>query len=296
MQSEKIFHSGFAAIIGRPNVGKSTLMNALVGEKVAIVSPRSQTTRNRIMGILTGDDYQVVFLDTPGLHTPRNKLGESMVKAVRESLDGADILLVLVDASDVRETDRKIIEQYASQPMRKALVVNKLDAVTREQLMELMNTFHDAAYDEIIPISALKHKNLDRLAQMIRDWLPEGPQYFPGDMITDQPERFMIAEMIREKALRNLREEIPHGVGVEILEISGQGTGMVTVHANIYCEKPSHKGILIGKQGAMLRTIGERARTDIERLLGERVNLQLWIKVREDWRNRQDDLNTLGYE
>ena len=291
----KVTHSGFAAIIGRPNVGKSTLMNALIGEKVAIVSPRSQTTRNRIMGILTGEDYQVVFLDTPGLHTPRNKLGESMIKAAKEAPDGADILLVILDASEVRDADRKIIEEYARLPMRKALVVNKLDTVPHDQLMALMNTLNDAQYDEVIPISALKRKNLDRLADIIRGWLPEGPQYFPEDMITDQPERFLIAEMIREKALRNLREEIPHGVGVEILEISGQGTGMVTIHANVYCERASHKGILIGKQGAMLRTIGERARADIERLLGERVNLQLWIKVREDWRNRQDDLNTLGY-
>jgi len=291
----KVTNSGFAAIIGRPNVGKSTLMNALIGEKVAIVSPRSQTTRNRIMGILTGEDYQVVFLDTPGLHTPRNKLGESMIKAAKEAPDGADILLVILDASEVRDADRKIIEEYARLPMRKALVVNKLDTVPHDQLMALMNTLNDAQYDEVIPISALKRKNLDRLADIIRGWLPEGPQYFPEDMITDQPERFLIAEMIREKALRNLREEIPHGVGVEILEISGQGTGMVTIHANVYCERASHKGILIGKQGAMLRTIGERARADIERLLGERVNLQLWIKVREDWRNRQDDLNTLGY-
>jgi GTP-binding protein Era len=295
METEKTFHSGFVAILGRPNVGKSTLMNALVGEKVAIVSPRSQTTRNRIMGILTGDDYQAVFLDTPGLHTPRNKLGETMVKAAKEALDGADALLVMVDAGEVREADRKIIEEYANTPMRKALVVNKLDAVPHDRLMELMNTFHDVGYDEVIPISALKKKNLERLSAIIRAWLPQGPQYFPGDMVTDQPERFLIAEMIREKALRNLREEIPHGVGVEILEIAGQGTGMVTIHANIYCEKASHKGILIGKQGAMLRTIGERARADVERLLGERVNLQLWIKVREDWRNRQDDLNTLGY-
>ncbi len=280
-KQDKHFYSGFAAIIGRPNVGKSTLMNALVGEKVAIVSPRSQTTRNRIMGILSGEDYQAVFLDTPGLHTPRNKLGESMVKAAQQALDGADILLVLLDASDVRDADRKIIEQYAKAPVRKALVVNKLDTVSREELMRLMHSLNEAGYDAILPISALKKKNLDELMKIIREWLPEGPQYFPKDMITDQPERFLIAEMIREKALRNLREEIPHGIGVDVREVSGQGSGMVTIHADIYCEKASHKGVLIGKQGSMLRTIGERARADIEKLLGERVNLQLWIKVRD---------------
>lgn len=293
---KKPYYSGFVAILGRPNVGKSTLMNHLVGEKVAIVSPRSQTTRNRIMGIMTRPDCQVVFLDTPGLHTPRTKLGESMMKSARDALDGADMLLLMVDGTDVRDTDRKILEQYQDMPIKKALLVNKIDQLTREPLAQLLDTFHDLRVDAIIPISAVKEKGLDRVESTIRQWLPEGPQYFPEDMITDQPERFLVAEMIREKALRNLREEIPHGVGVEILEISGQGGGMVTIHANIYCEKPSHKGILIGKQGTMLKKIGELARNDIEKMLGERVNLQLWVKVREDWRNRKDDLNTLGYE
>lgn len=293
---EQKYRSGFVAIIGRPNVGKSTLMNHLVGEKVAIVSPRSQTTRNRIMGIMSRPGYQVVFLDTPGLHTPRTKLGESMVKSAKDALDGADILFLMVDAGEYRESDRKILEEYQHVPMKKALLINKIDTVTREPLAQLLDTFHDLNMDAVIPISAVKEKGLDRVEATLLQWLPEGPQYFPDDMITDQPERFLVAEMIREKALRNLRDEIPHGIGVEILQIAGQGTGMVTIHANIYCEKPSHKGILIGKQGSMLKKIGELARADIEKMLAERVNLQLWIKVREDWRNRQNDLNTLGYE
>jgi len=290
------FHSGFIAVIGRPNVGKSTLMNAFVGEKVAIVSSRPQTTRNRIMGIATGDGWQMVFLDTPGLHTPRTKLGEYMVKSARSALDGVDALVVMVDASAMGAQDRAIVEEMAEIPVKKALVVNKVDQVAPGALMPLLNTLHEARYDEIVPISATRGDNMDRLKALLQSFLPEGPMYFPEDMITDQPERLICAEIIREKALRALREEVPHGIGVEMQAITKVSDGLTEIHATIYCEKASHKRIIIGKQGEMLGRIGSQARADIERLLGTKVMLKTWVKVREDWRNRLDDLRTLGYE
>lgn len=290
------FLSGFAAIVGRPNVGKSTLMNAMVGEKVAIVSNRPQTTRNRIMGVATDKDYQIVFLDTPGLHKPRTKLGEYMVKSVQDAMDGIDVLLVLADVSDIGPQDRAIIEEMSSRRVKKILVLNKTDIVDEAKLMSTMASFSDVAYDEIIPISARTGKNMDKLREIIVSYLPQGPKYFPDDMMTDQPERVICAEIIREKALLHLREEVPHGVGVEMMRIEKLSENMTEIHATIYCERASHKGIIIGKQGAMLRTIGAEARRDIENLLGTHINLQLWVKVREDWRNRMDDLRTLGYE
>lgn len=290
------FLSGFAAIVGRPNVGKSTLMNAMVGEKVAIVSNRPQTTRNRIMGVATDKDYQIVFLDTPGLHKPRTKLGEYMVKSVQDAMDGIDVLLVLADVSDIGPQDRAIIEEMSSRRVKKILVLNKTDIVDEAKLMSTMASFSEAAYDEIIPISARTGKNMDKLREIIVSYLPQGPKYFPDDMMTDQPERVICAEIIREKALLHLREEVPHGVGVEMMRIEKLSENMTEIHATIYCERASHKGIIIGKQGAMLRTIGAEARRDIENLLGTHINLQLWVKVREDWRNRMDDLRTLGYE
>ena len=295
-KSEKKFLSGFAAIVGRPNVGKSTLMNAMVGEKVAIVSNRPQTTRNRIMGVMTDKDHQVVFLDTPGLHKPRTKLGEYMVKSVEGARDGIDLLLVLVDVSDVGPQDRAIVEEMAQRKVKKVLVLNKTDIVEEGKLMATIQSFSTSAYDAIIPISARTGKNMDELKKIIVSYLPEGPKYFPDDMMTDQPERVICAEIIREKALLHLREEVPHGVGVEMMRIQKMSENMTEIHATIYCERASHKGIIIGKQGAMLRTIGAESRRDIENLLGVKINLQLWVKVREDWRNRMDDLRTLGYE
>ena len=295
-KSEKKFLSGFAAIVGRPNVGKSTLMNAMVGEKVAIVSNRPQTTRNRIMGVMTQKDHQVVFLDTPGLHKPRTKLGEYMVKSVEGAMDGIDLLLVLVDVSDVGPQDRAIVEEMAGRKVKKVLVLNKTDIVEEGKLMATIQSFSTSEYDAIIPISAKTGKNMDELKKIIVSYLPEGPKYFPDDMMTDQPERVICAEIIREKALLHLREEVPHGVGVEMMRIQKMSDHMTEIHATIYCERASHKGIIIGKQGAMLRTIGAESRRDIENLLGVKINLQLWVKVREDWRNRMDDLRTLGYE
>ena len=295
-KSEKKFLSGFAAIVGRPNVGKSTMMNAMVGEKVAIVSSKPQTTRNRIMGVASNPDWQIVFLDTPGLHKPRTRLGEYMVKSVEDAMEGIDVLLVLVDVSEIGPQDRAIVTEMASRRVKKILVLNKTDLVDEARLMAAIASFSDAGYDAIIPLSARSGKGMDELRRVIVSYLPEGPKYFPDDMMTDQPERLICAEIIREKALLHLRDEVPHGIGVEMMAINKLSDNLTEIHATIYCERASHKGIIIGKQGAMLRTIGAESRRDIESLLGTKVNLQLWVKVREDWRNRMDDLRTLGYE
>lgn len=296
MSEQKTFHSGFVTIVGRPNVGKSTLMNALVGEKVAIVSNRPQTTRNRIMGVMTRPDWQVVFLDTPGIHTPRTRLGEYMMQSVRDAMDGMDGVLVLVDATQVGEHDRKIVADMAQKKVPKILALNKIDLLPREKLLGLMASFAECDYDAIIPISAMTGDGLPELTKALVASLPEGPKYFPDDMMTDQPERLICAEMIREKALLHLRDEVPHGIGVEMMAMNRENDNFMEIHATIYCERDAHKGIIIGKQGAMLRQIGTEAREDIEALLGMHVNLKLWVKVRPDWRNRMDDLRNLGYE
>jgi len=290
------FHSGFIAIIGRPNVGKSTLMNAMVGEKVAIVSNRPQTTRNRIMGICTDENSQIVFLDTPGLHTPRNRLGEYMMQTAKDALQGIDALIVMVDATAVGKQDRAVVEDMSKHNVRKVLVLNKIDLLEPQNLLALIASFAEAGYDDIIPVSARSGDGLKQLKDLLISYLPEGPQYFPSDAITDQPERLICGELIREKALYHLKEEVPHGIGVEMMSIKKLSDNLTEIHATIYCERPAHKGIIIGKQGSMLKTIGQEARRDIETLLGSRVHLQLWVKVRENWRNRMDDLRTLGYE
>ncbi len=292
----KGYKSGFAAIIGRPNVGKSTLMNAMVGDKVAIVSEKAQTTRDRIMGVLSGDGYQAVFLDTPGIHTPRSSLGHSMMKSVESALTDTEIIIFLVDCSDFREADEKLLEQYREyKKASKILVINKIDKVGREKLAALLARLAFFPADEVIPLSAKTGDGLDILKSAIKSLLPEGPKYFPEDYITDKPERFLIAELIREKALLNLRDEIPHGIGVEIMAIDKAKTGVVHIEATLYCEKESHKSIIIGKSGSMIGRIGAAARIDIERLLGSRANLKLWVKVVPDWRNRASELRNLGY-
>lgn len=290
------FHSGFIAIIGRPNVGKSTLMNAMVGEKVAIVSNRPQTTRNRIMGICTMENNQIVFLDTPGLHTPRNRLGEYMMQSAKDALTGIDALIVMVDATAVGKQDRAVVEDMSHHKVKKVLVLNKIDLLEPENLLSLIASFAEAGYDDIIPVSARTGDGLPQLKELLISYLPEGPQYFPSDAITDQPERVICAELIREKALYHLKEEVPHGIGVEMMSIKKLSDKLIEIHATIYCERPAHKGIIIGKHGSMLKLIGQEARRDIENLLGNHVHLQLWVKVRENWRNRMDDLRTLGYE
>lgn len=295
-QTKKDFHSGFITIVGRPNVGKSTLMNALVGEKVAIVSNRPQTTRNRIMGVMTRPDCQMVFLDTPGIHNPRTRLGEYMMQSVRDAMDGMDGVLVLVDATQVGEHDRSIVKEMSSKKVPKILALNKIDLLPKEKLLTLIASFAEYNYDAIVPISAMTGDGLEELTAALMAKLPVGPQYFPDDMMTDQPERLICAEMIREKALLHLRDEVPHGIGVEMMAMTKENDDFMEIHATIYCERDAHKGIIIGKRGSMLQIIGSEARKDIEQLLGMHVNLKLWVKVRPDWRNRMDDLRNLGYE
>ena len=292
----KKFRSGFVAILGRPNVGKSSIMNRFVGEKVAIVSNHPQTTRNKLLGVATGEDWQIVFVDTPGLHKPRTKLGEFMMKSAEDAREGVDAVLAVVDGQRIGDGDRAVLKDVAQMKCPKFLAVNKIDIVTPEKLMPQLATLNDCGFDTIASVSARTGENIDELLHLLIDAMPEGPKYFPDDMITDQPERVMCAEIIREKALRNLRDEIPHGVGVEMMQIKKVSDTLTEIHANVYCERASHKSIIIGKQGAMLSRIGSEARADIERLLGTKVMLKLWVKVREGWRNRDSDLRALGYE
>ena len=290
------FRSGFVAIMGRPNVGKSSLMNRFVGEKVAIVSNHPQTTRSKLLGVATGEDWQIVFVDTPGLHTPRTKLGEFMMKSAQEAKEGVDAVLAVVDGQRIGKGDLAVLADLSKMQCPKFLAVNKIDVVTPEKLMPQLATLNDCRFDSVFSVSARRGDNVDALLQALIAAMPEGPKYFPDDMITDQPERVMCAEIIREKALNNLRDEIPHGVGVDILQIKKIGDNLTEIHADLYCERASHKSIIIGKQGAMLRKIGSEARVDIEKLMGTKIMLRLWVKVREDWRNRAGDLRTLGYE
>ena len=294
----KKFYSGFVSLVGRPNVGKSTLMNRLIGEKIAIISNKPQTTRNRVQSILTKDDFQIVFIDTPGIHKPRHKLGEFMVKSAETTLNEVDAVLMLIEPADrVLEADRLIIEKFSKIKSPVILVINKVDSTDKERVFKVIDNYRKL-YDfaEIVPISALEGTNTDEL-EVIKKYLPEGPQYFPSDMITDQPERQIAAEIIREKALRLLQEEIPHGIAVEIMEMKKRPEGnMVDVRATIYCEKDSHKGIIIGKHGAMLKKIGTNAREDIQKLLGSPIYLDLWVKVKKDWRDNDFLLKNFGYE
>ena len=296
MENKQPFRSGFVAILGRPNVGKSSIMNRFVGEKVAIVSNHPQTTRSRLLGVATHADWQIVFVDTPGLHKPRTKLGQYMVKAANDAREGVDAVLCVVDGQFIGAGDRAILEDVARMSCPKFLAVNKIDLCEPEKLMPQLQKLNDLGFDQIVCVSARRGDNLDELLSMLVSSMPEGPKYFPDDMMTDQPERVLCAEIIREKALWNLRDEVPHGVGVEMLSIKEVRPGLTEIHANIYCERASHKSIIIGKQGAMLGKIGSEARKDIERLLNTHVSLKLWVKVREDWRNRAGDLRALGYE
>lgn len=295
----KKFYSGFVSLVGRPNVGKSTLMNRLIGEKIAIISNKPQTTRNKVTSILTQDDYQVVFIDTPGIHRPRHKLGEFMVKSAETTLNEVDAVLMLIEPADkVLEADKLIIEKFARVKSPVILVINKVDTTDKERIFKVIDNYRQL-YDfaDIVPISALEGRNTDELLKVIKKYLPEGPQYFPADMITDQPERQIAAEIIREKALRLLEEEIPHGIAVEITEMKKRQEGnLVDVKATIYCEKDSHKGIIIGKHGAMLKKIGTYAREDMQKLLGSPIYLELWVKVKKDWRDSDFLLKNFGYD
>lgn len=295
-RNNESFHSGFITIIGRPNVGKSSLMNAMIGEKIAIVSNRPQTTRSRIMGVLTHDEYQMVFLDTPGIHEPKTRLGEYMMHSVRDAMDGMDCILTILDVSHITDSDIRIASELKEKKVPAILALNKIDLVTPENILSATARMADLGYDEIIPVCAKTKSGLDDLVSCLRKHLPQGPRYFPDDMITDQPERILCAEIIREKALRHLRDEVPHGIGVEMVKIEAINDRLTEINATIYCEREAHKGIIIGKHGSMLQTIGSEARSDIEKLLDTHVNLRLWVKIRPDWRNNASDLKNLGYD
>ncbi len=295
-QKEKQYHSGFVTIVGRPNVGKSSLMNRMIGEKIAIVSSRPQTTRSRIMGVLTQPGYQIVFLDTPGIHDPRTKLGEYMMHAVRDAMEGTDAVLVILDVTHITDNDLKIAGEMKGKKVPAVIALNKIDLVSPEQVLAATAKAAEAGYEEIVPVSAKTGSGMDDLISCLEKHLPEGPRYFPDDMITDQPERILCAEIIREKALRHLRDEVPHGIGVEIMKIEALSEKLTEINATIYCERDAHKGIIIGKHGTMLQTIGTEARADIERLMDTHVNLKLWVKIRPDWRNNVSDLRNLGYD
>ncbi len=293
------FKSGFAAIIGRPNVGKSTLMNHLIGQKIAITSRKPQTTRNRIQTVYTSERGQIVFLDTPGIHKAKNKLGEYMVNVAQRTFQDADVILWLVEASDyIGAGEKHIAQQLQKTKLPVILVMNKVDKVEKKQVAGFIEAYRKL-YDfaEIVPVSALRSVNLDTLLECIFKYLPYGPQFYDEDTVTDQPQRQIVAEMIREKALRCLEEEIPHGIAVTIERMKERPQGdMVDIDATIICERDSHKGIIIGKQGTMLKKIGSQARTEIENMLETKVNLKLWVKVKKDWRDSDFLIKNFGYD
>ena len=293
-----MFKSGFVSIVGRPNVGKSTLMNNVVGEKIAIMSDKPQTTRNTIQAVYTDEKCQIVFLDTPGIHKPKNKLGEFMVKSATDAFKNVDLVLFVVDDSKkIGPGDRKIIEDLRGIKTPVILVLNKIDKLEESELFELMQLYsNEDLFKAIVPISALKGRNVNELLKVIGNYLQEGPKYFPDYMITDQPERVLVSELIREKVLHYLNDEVPHGVAVEVERMkSRQDKDIVDISAVIYCERDSHKGIIIGKNGRKLKGIGKSAREDMELLLGSKINLQLWVKVKENWRNLQNYITDFGY-
>lgn len=298
MAGQKGFRSGFVTLIGRPNVGKSTLMNHLIGQKIAITSNKPQTTRNRIKTVYTDERGQIIFLDTPGIHKAKNKLGEFMVNAAESTLTEVDAILWLVEPTTfIGAGERHIIEELSKTKTPVILVINKIDTVKKEAIAACIETYKtEYDFKEIIPVSALRDQNTDRLQQLLFDLLPEGPMYYDEDTVTDQPERQIAAEIIREKALRLLDDEIPHGIAVAIDRMKERPGGtMVDIDATIVCERDSHKGIIIGKQGAMLKRIGTDARKEIELLFEYRVNLKLWVKVKKDWRDSDFLIKNYGY-
>ena len=294
---EQAKKSGFAVIVGRPNVGKSTLMNRLIGQKIAITSSKPQTTRNRIQTVYTDERGQIIFLDTPGMTRAKNKLGEYMMNTARRSLGEADVVLWLVEASSyIGPADRAILSMLTGVNRPLILVINKVDTIKKEEVLAVINAFRkERDFDEIIPVSALKGTNTDEILNEIFKYLPYGPQYYDEDTVTDQPVRQIAAEMIREKALYHLKDEVPHGIAVVIDKMDESRRDLTTIEASIVCEKESHKGIIIGKNGEMLKKIGQAARYEIERMLGTRVNLKLWVKVRKEWRDNELYLKNYGY-
>ena len=293
----KPFKSGFVAIVGRPNVGKSTFMNYVLGQKIAIMSDKAQTTRNKIQGVYTKDDAQIVFLDTPGIHKPKHELGEFMVKSAYSALKEVDAVLFMVNVSEKRGPgDDFIIEKLKGIKTPIFLVLNKIDLVTPEVLLERVESYNDALdFAGVFPISVLQGNNVNELMEGLINALPEGPQYYPADQITDHPEYFVVSELIREKILQLTQEEIPHSVAVTVDKMQKDEFDKVHVYANIIVERKSQKGIIIGKGGRLLKEIGTRARRDIQQLLGNKVYLELWVKVEKDWRKRKSNLQEYGY-
>lgn len=294
-----MFKSGFVAVIGRSNVGKSTFLNKVIGEKISIISNKPQTTRNRIQMIYTDNDMQVIFLDTPGIQMPKNKLGEYMLKISKESLSDVDLVTYIVDTSTtIGPIESEIIKDLRKIKTPIILLINKIDTANDEIIEEVVKIYEELdLFKKIIPISALEGTNLDKYFETINELLPEGPMYFPDDMITDQPERQIVSEIIREKALINLDDELPHGITVIIEKMKDRpNKNIMDISATIIVEKKSHKGMVIGKGGKMIKKIGMAARNDIERLLDTRVNLQLWVKIDEDWRSKDSKLRNFGFK
>ena len=297
MNSGKGFKSGFVAVVGRPNVGKSTLINALIDDKIVIVSDKAQTTRNRIVCVYTDEKKQIVFMDTPGIHKPKHKLGEFMVDQAVDSLREVEAVLFVVAANEKRGPgDNFVIEQLRKVNVPVFLIVNKIDTMEKQDLLEAIVSYENSyPFEAVVPISAKEKDNIEEVVNLLEKHLPEGPKYFPDDMITDQPERLIISDIVREKILLQTHDEIPHAIAVDVDEMKTRDDGTTYVRATIYVERDSQKGIIIGKQGAMLKTIGRQARGDIERLLATKVFLDLWVKVKKDWRNKSGMLSELGY-
>lgn len=294
-----MFKSGFVTIVGRPNVGKSTLLNHFLGEKIAIMSDKPQTTRNKIMAIHQADDAQIIFMDTPGMHKPKNKLGEYMMKAAVETLKEVDIVLFMVDDSKkIGPGDQWILDTLEAANVEVFLIINKMDLLSIDEYAAIVETYKSFPFiKDIIGVSATNNQNVDVVLRHLKERLPEGPMYYPDDMITDQPEKVIVGEIIREKILHYIRDEIPHGVAIEVEKMRMRPNGtMYDIEATIICEKDSHKGIIIGKAGRKLKGIGKSAREDIERFLDSKVNLQLWVKVRPNWRDNDNQLRNLGYK
>lgn len=293
-----MFKSGFVTVIGRPNVGKSTLLNNIMGEKLSIVSSKPQTTRNNIQTILTKENFQMVFVDTPGIHKPRHKLGEYMVKMAQDTFKEVDEVLFLTTPDvEIGKGDQYILEELKKVNIPVFLIVNKIDENNEDRIAQTIKNYSEYFnFTEVIPISAIKGKNVDTLLRVMEDYLHEGPKYYPDEMITDQQERFIVSETIREKALRLLSQEVPHGIAIEIITMKKDEKEIYNIDATILCEKDSHKGIIIGKGGEMLKKISTYARQDLEKLLGTKVYLKLWVKVKKEWRDNSSMLKELGYK
>lgn len=293
----EIKKSGFITLCGRPNVGKSTLTNALVGEKIAIVSNKPQTTRNRILAVLNQGDSQFVFMDTPGLHKPKSRLGDYMVDIVKKSVADVDAVVLLVEPiANIGAPEQELIDRIRELDIPSVLVINKIDTVPKEDLLSVMQVYAEAhEFQAIVPLSAKKGEGVQELLQLLSEFLPEGPQLFPDDMITDQPEKQVCAEIVREKLLLLLDKEIPHGTAVEVTKFSERDSGIIDLHVTIYCEKQSHKGIIIGKKGEMLKKVSTYARQDVERFMGTKVYLETWVKVKENWRDNANLIRNFGY-